>query len=144
MIYFYALLGVGMFSSIFGLLQISTGIIKQQISFNPSEQNQLNDQQILDKQFLTMLNGTDIQTVSQPLGTGINLCTNLKANTISNSSELDSPLSSFYSLLNNYQIDSNFIFSNNIINSKIYYKFLDGCSFDRQGSINHRVIILPP
>ena len=135
-----------MFSSIFGLLQISTSIVNQQRYFNPTDVNDSLNHKLLDKQFLNMLRGNEINSISSSLGIWNQLCTNLKTNTVSiDPSNPPPPLESFFPLLNDYEIDSNFIVDNNgIINDKVFYKFLSGCAFNRQGNIKHRVIINPP
>ena len=147
MIYFYAILGVGMFSSIFSLLQISTSIVKQQTYFRPSGLNSELNHKSLDRDMLSMLNSPEFNALSPSLGNGVQLCTEIKANAIAASNPLDPTpaLSNHSALLSNYQVDSNFLVDQNgIINSLLYYRFFTSCALNRQGQIRHRVILSPP
>tara|TARA_Y100000766_G_C18716000_1_gene511491 strand:+ start:299 stop:826 length:528 start_codon:yes stop_codon:yes gene_type:complete len=145
MTYFYALLGVGMFASIFGLLQISTTIINQQRNFNPSSFNYEFNHKLMDKEMLSLLNSSEFQQINS-LGIGSQLCIDIKNNSIiTDPPNVPILYNQYHNYLNNYDIDSNFLTdSNGILNSKLFYKFLDACALNRQGLIKHRIIIDPP
>ena len=145
MTYFYALLGFGMFASIFSLLQISTSIINQQRYFNPTSFNYELNHKLLDKEMLSLLNSTEFNQISS-LGIGNQLCIDIKNNSIiSNPSNPPLLYDKYHNYLNNYNTDLNFLIDNNgILNSKLFYKFIDACAFTRSGSIQHRIIIDPP
>ena len=145
MTYFYALLGFGMFASIFGLLQISTLIINQQKNFNPSSFNYEFNHKLMDKEMLSLLNSSEFKQINS-LGIGSQLCTDIKNNSIiTNPPNIPVLYNQYHSYLNNYDVDLNFLTdTNGLINSKLFSKFLNACAFNRNGEIKHRIIINPP
>ena len=128
MIYFYIGLGFSMIAGITSLFELATTITKQQI-FN--ESYNLNNNELLvkkqnDRRFLKLL----LESTGS-LGSGNNLCSNIK----DGMTNIDNPSFSILSKYNDL-ID----FNPGIPVSSSHTNFLNGCDLNKG---KHRVIIVP-